>query len=44
MHLRQEPIREDGEVAIRVMLKSFVETQKHGPGVKITKEFQNFLK
>lgn len=39
MNFRQEPIREDAEIAIRTMLKSYVETQKHGPGSKIDKEF-----
>lgn len=43
MNFRQEPIREDAEVAIKTMLKSFVETQKHGPGTKIANEYRMFL-
>jgi hypothetical protein len=43
MNFRQEPIREDAEIAIRTMLKSYIETQKHGPGSKIAKEFQMFF-
>jgi hypothetical protein len=43
MNFRQEPIREDAEVAIKAMLKSFIETQKHGPGTKIAKDFQMFF-
>lgn len=43
MHLRQEPIRQDAEVAIRSMLKSFIETQKHSAATKIMKEFNTFM-
>lgn len=43
MHLRQETIREDAEVAIRTMLKSFIETQKHGTAKKIEKELKFYL-
>jgi hypothetical protein len=43
MHLRNETIREDADVAIKVMLRSYIETQKHGPGHKIEKEFKFYL-
>ena len=35
MHLRQEPIREDAEIAMRSMLRSYIETQKYGPAKRI---------
>lgn len=37
MHLRQETIRQDAEVAIRAMLRSFIETQKYSTARKIEK-------
>lgn len=37
MHLRQETTREDAEVAIRTVVKSFIETQKHGTANKLFK-------
>jgi hypothetical protein len=43
MHLRQETNREDAEIAIRTMMKSFVETQKHGTAKKLEKEYKFYL-
>jgi hypothetical protein len=43
MHLRQETIREDAQIAIRTMMKSFIETQKHGTAQKLTREFKFYL-
>lgn len=43
MHLRQETTREDAEIAIKTMMKSFVETQKHGTAKKLEKEYKFYL-
>ena len=43
MHLRHETNRIDAQVAISVMLRSFIETQKHGTARKLEKETRNYL-
>ena len=43
MHLRQETNQRDADVAIKVMLRSFIETQKHAAAVKIEKETRMYL-
>jgi hypothetical protein len=42
MHLRQETIREDADVAIRTILQSFIETQKHGKARILQKELLRY--
>lgn len=43
MHLRQETVREDAEIAIRTMMKSFIETQKQGTARALEKKFKNYM-
>jgi hypothetical protein len=40
MHLRAETDEEDARVAIRVMLESFIETQKHSTAETLKKKFK----
>ena len=43
MHLRSETIREDAQVAMRIMLRSFIETQKHSTAAKIERDMRFYL-
>jgi DNA replicative helicase MCM subunit Mcm2 (Cdc46/Mcm family) len=43
MHLRSEVKKEDVDVAIRVMLRSFVQTQKHSVAKLIEQKFRQYL-
>lgn len=43
MHLRQETLREDAEIAMRAMLTSYIETQKHGAATKIKSHFKEYI-
>jgi len=43
MHLRPEVKKEDVQAAIRVMLQSFIQTQKHSVSKLIQQKFKQFL-
>ena len=43
MYLRSEVKREDAQVAIKVMMNSFIQTQKHSVAKLIQNKFRVFL-